>query len=57
MSAPKIITRYWAKPIPDRSFDWSAVTEDYDLGHPIGYGRTEAEGINDLILQLEEMTR
>ena len=24
MSAPKIITNYWAKTIPDRQFDWSA---------------------------------
>jgi hypothetical protein len=54
---PKIVTNYWAKPIPDRQFDWSAVTEHYDLGHPIGYGRTEAEAINDLILQLEGVRR
>lgn len=45
---PKIITHYWAKPIPDRRFDWSAVTDDYEPGAPIGYGRTEAEAITDL---------
>ena len=57
MSAPKIVTHYWAKPIPIRQFDWEAVTDNYDLGSPIGYGRTEAEAINDLILQLEEVAR
>ena len=44
----KIVTDYWAKPIPLRQFDWSAVTEDYDVGSPVGYGRTEAEAIADL---------
>jgi hypothetical protein len=48
----QIITRYDPKPIPDRRFDWSAVTADYDLGAPIGYGRTEAEAINDLMMLL-----
>jgi len=57
MSAPKIRTAYWPKPIPISNFDWSAVTEDYDLGPPIGYGRTEAEAINDLKLQLEGVRR
>ncbi len=64
MSAPKIVTHYWAKPIPDRQFDWSAVTDNYEggdgyeeRGGPIGYGRTEAEAINDLMLQLEGVTR
>ena len=52
MSAPKIITTYWAKPIPDRQFDWSA---HYDGDEPnnagqmmCGCGRTEAEAIADL---------
>lgn len=44
----KIRTSHDRPPIPDRSFDWSAVTEDYDLGHPIGHGSTEAEAIADL---------
>jgi hypothetical protein len=44
----KIVTRYDPKPIPDRRFDWTAVTDNYDLGSPIGYGRTEAEAIADL---------
>jgi hypothetical protein len=47
---PTIITRYWPKPIPLRQFDWSAVTDDYEPGDPIGYGRTEAEAINDLAM-------
>jgi hypothetical protein len=57
MSAPKIRTEYWPKPIPISNFDWSAVTEDYDLGSPIGYGRTEAEAINDLKLRLDGVSR
>ena len=52
MSAPKIVTNYWAKPIPDRRFDWSAWRdgdEPNDNGQMrIGYGRTEAEAIADL---------
>ena len=52
MSAPKIVTNYWAKPIPDRQFDWSAWRdgdEPNDNGQMrIGYGRTEAEAIADL---------
>lgn len=51
---PKIITSHDCPPIPNRSFDWSAVTDNYDLGHPIGHGATEAEAIADLKQQLEE---
>jgi hypothetical protein len=52
--AAKIVTSYWAKPIPERKFDWSAVTEDYEPGAPVGYGRTEAEAIADLRDQLDD---
>lgn len=52
MSSPNIITRYWAKPIPDRRFDWEA---SYDGDEPkdngsmdIGHGRTKQEAIDDL---------
>lgn len=48
----KIRTSFDNPPIPDRSFDWSAVTEDYDMGHPIGHGSTEAEAIADLESQI-----
>ena len=52
----KIETSYDPKPIPIRRFDWVAVdSETYD-GAPdsatrnqIGYGRTEAEAIADLM--------
>jgi len=50
----RIITRYWPPPIPDRQFDWTAVTDNYDLGPPIGHGRTKAEAIDDLIIQIQE---
>ena len=49
----KILTERIFPPIPDRSFDWSAVLEGYDAGDPIGYGRTEAEAIADLKEQME----
>ena len=49
-----IRTEYWAKPIPLRQFDWSAVRDGYDGGDPVGYGRTEAEAIADLKMMEEE---
>jgi hypothetical protein len=54
--APNIITRNIYPPIPDRRFDWSAVTDDYDLGSPIGYGATEAQAVADLVEQLEALS-
>lgn len=50
----KIITRYDPPPIPIRSCDWTAVTDNYDLGSPMGHGATEADAIADLMMQLEE---
>jgi len=59
MSAPKIVTNYWAKPIPDRQFDWSA---HYDGDEPnddgqmaMGYGRTKEEAIADLLIVRESI--
>lgn len=45
----RIVTDFIFPPIPTRAHDWSAVTEDYEPGDPIGYGETEAEAIEDLI--------
>ncbi len=60
----KIRTSFDFPPIPDRSMDWSAIDEDtYDCDcdqdgffstDPVGYGRTEAEAIADLLEQIEE---
>lgn len=52
----KIVTDYWAKPIPDRKFDWSAIDDDtYDgPGCPIGYGATEEAARDDLLEQIAE---
>ena len=50
----KIVTNYWAKPIPMRQFDWEALEEGWDLGEPMGYGRTEQAAIDDLMEQLED---
>lgn len=54
MSAPKILTHHEFPPIPLRCLDWSAVTEDYEPGHPIGWGSTEAEAVADLKERLED---
>ena len=51
---PIISTSHDCPPIPDRSFDWSAVTDNYDLGHLIGHGATESEAIADLKQQIED---
>lgn len=45
----KIITEHWAKPIPQRQFDWEATYSDYDFGDPIGFGATEVDAVLDLI--------
>ena len=49
----KIVTYYWAKPIPDRRFDWEAVFDNYDGAEdshcPIGFGLTEQAAIADLL--------
>ena len=50
----KIITEFVYPPIPNRNFDWSAVTDNYEPNDPIGYGKTEREAINDLLDLLED---
>lgn len=49
----KIRTDFWMKPIPLRQFDWEAFyanDEPNDAGcMDVGYGRTEAEAVVDLI--------
>jgi hypothetical protein len=49
MAAPKIVTNYWAKPIPDRRFDWIAHIDGDEERGQYGYGRTEQEAIADLV--------
>jgi hypothetical protein len=55
-AALNILTAYDPPPIPIRTSDWSAVTDNYsgEPSDPIGYGRTEAEAIADLIYSIEE---
>ena len=53
MTAARIRTEHVRPPIPVRLYDWSAVTEDYEPGHPIGQGPTEQAAIDDLLEQLE----
>lgn len=54
MMGMKIRTTYDPKPIPNRSFDWSAVGDDYEPGQPIGNGSTENEAIADLKSQIAD---
>ena len=52
----KIKTNHEFPPIPDRRFDWCAVTDNYDgEGSPIGWGRTEEGAIEDLVAIIEDM--
>lgn len=42
-------------PIPCRKFDWCAVDDStYEPGCAIGWGATEQEAIEDLLLDIEE---
>jgi hypothetical protein len=57
----KIKTSFWAKPIPDRRFDWSAIdedtydgTEDSGTRGQVGFGATEQEAIAELMEILGE---
>ena len=56
----KIHTSHDYPPIPIRSMDWSAVTDDYDGAEDsgnrcqIGRGPTEEAAIADLLEQLED---
>ena len=40
-------------PIPSRAFDYSAATDNYEPGQPIGYGPTEEAALADLRIELE----
>lgn len=60
----KVHTSHVYPPIPIRGYDWSAVTDDYDVdfdsergyftNHPHGHGATELEAFADLLDQIED---
>lgn len=50
----KIRTSNDRPPVATRRFDWSAVTDDYEPGHPIGQAETEEAAIADLTRKMEE---
>ena len=56
--AINVRSEYWAKPIPPREFDWSAIDDGTYDGAPdsksnaIGYGETEQDAIDDLLGQI-----
>lgn len=58
IAGERIVTYYWAKPIPPRNFDWTATRdndEPDDDGHMMqGWGRTEQDAIDDLIAQIKD---
>ena len=54
ISGHVVITEHVYPPIPSRTTDWSAVTDNYEPGAPMGWGRTEQDAIDDLLEQLLE---
>ena len=55
MTAPRIITSFVTPPIPSADH-WSAHDDRWGAdASPYGYGRTEAEAVEDLEWKLEEM--
>jgi hypothetical protein len=50
----KITITHVFPPIPTRAFDYSAVTDNYEPGSPIGFGPTPDEARADLLDQLAE---
>jgi hypothetical protein len=58
IAGEKIVTHFWAKPIPPRNFDWCAYRdndEPDDDGHMMqGWGRTEQDAIDDLVALIED---
>lgn len=51
----KIITSFVHPPIPDRNFDWQAVSNDYEAGDPIGHGATKEQAVNNLKSQIKNL--
>lgn len=51
--APKIVTFNASPPIPERSWDWVAYYDGNEEDGDYGYGRTEAEAIDDLVNNCE----
>jgi len=47
----KIVTAHFLPPIPlhiARNYQWTATLDNYEPGHPIGFGCSEQEAIDDL---------
>lgn len=49
-----IQTTFVYPPIPIRTSDWQAVRAGYEPGDLVGWGRTEAEAVADLLEQEAE---
>ena len=51
----KIVTSHMFPPIPWRSFDWCAYRDGMEEAGNYGWGTTEQEAIEDLLVVEEEM--
>lgn len=45
----KIITTHVYPPIPVRAYDWSAHYDGHEEEGPVGWGKTKAEALADLV--------
>lgn len=50
---PTVHYRFIYPPIPIRNFDWEATFDEYDMGDPIGFGRTKEEALKNLMEEKE----
>ena len=50
MTAPKIVTEYVFPPIPIRRMDWCAYYDGQEESGNCGWGFTEQEAIQDLLM-------
>jgi hypothetical protein len=51
---PRIVTHHIYPPIPIRTRDWCAYRDGEEERGQYGYGRTEQEAIDDLLMWEEE---
>ena len=49
----KINVAFCLTPIPVRSFDWSAVSPDYEPGDPVGHGATQQEAVEEYLAAID----
>jgi hypothetical protein len=50
----KIVTTFWAKPIPDRQFDWTGYDDERGPEYVQGFGSTEQEAVADFLEEIDQ---